>query len=61
VVRVHDTYYDQTLLLIQSQVNDMASRKDAVMQNIRQELALANAQELMNVGAFNTQLSSAVH
>ncbi|KIM39704.1 hypothetical protein M413DRAFT_446607 [Hebeloma cylindrosporum] len=28
--------------------NDMAARKDAVMQNIRQELALANAQELMN-------------
>lgn len=27
----------------------MAARKDAVMQNIRQELALANAQELMNV------------
>jgi hypothetical protein len=37
----------------------MASRKDAVMQNIRQELALANAQELMNVWAFNpTQYSS---
>ena len=32
----------------------MVSRKDAVMQNIRQELALANAQELMNVWAFNT-------
>jgi len=32
-----------------SQDNDMAARKDAVMQNIRQELALANAQELMNV------------
>ena len=46
--------YNHPILLIQSQDNDMVSRKDAVMQNIRQELALANAQELMNVWAFNT-------
>lgn len=27
----------------------MAARKDAVMNNIRNEMALANAQQLMNV------------
>jgi len=35
----------------------MAARKDAVMQNIRQELALANAQELMNVWTVSTLTS----
>lgn len=31
---------------------DMTARKEAVMNNVRQELALANAQELMNVREF---------
>lgn len=44
-------------LLMWAQDNDMAARKDAVMQNIRQELALANAQELMNVWTVNTLTS----
>jgi hypothetical protein len=30
-------------------VVDMAARKDAMKNSVRQELALANAQELMNV------------
>lgn len=32
---------------------DMIARKDAIMNNVKQELAVANAQELMNVSTFS--------
>jgi len=32
---------------------DLNARKEAVMASVRNELALANAQELMNVRAFS--------
>ena len=55
MVRVHNSVTDP--LLMWTKDNDMAARKDAVMQNIRQELALANAQELMNVWTAGTLTS----
>jgi hypothetical protein len=36
---------------------DLNARKEAVMASVRNELALANAQELMNVRAFFICLS----
>ena len=40
----------------------MAAKKDAMMNTIRQEIALANAQELMNVrGNFGLPMSGFNH
>ena len=38
----------------------MASRKEALMNTVRREVALANAQELMNVKALRWTLKSGI-